>query len=225
MFSEIILIKLQHTSAVFLKSGYLKLSKCRNFRFKTTLFHFIFAPAGQTGPTCCHQDLQELHVGQCQRKVPPGSPWVLKLVCEYLCFFHTLHKHMHRSSAVTMRQFDHPHIVKLIGVITENPVWIIMELCTLGEVSTSRGRGRGLVVQTWLPATLIKRLWSVLSHVAALLPASEEVQPGLGHPHPLCLPAQHSAGLPGEQTLCAQVGDRLLSYSGSHINSTWMCSV
>lgn len=36
--------------------------------------------------------------------------------------------------AVTMRQFDHPHIVKLIGVITENPVWIIMELCTLGEV-------------------------------------------------------------------------------------------
>lgn len=38
--------------------------------------------------------------------------------------------------AVTMRQFDHPHIVKLIGVITETPVWIIMELCTLGEVST-----------------------------------------------------------------------------------------
>lgn len=38
------------------------------------------------------------------------------------------------SLIVTMRQFDHPHIVKLIGVITENPVWIIMELCTLGEV-------------------------------------------------------------------------------------------
>ncbi|XP_017750599.1 PREDICTED: focal adhesion kinase 1 [Rhinopithecus bieti] len=37
-------------------------------------------------------------------------------------------------SLVTMRQFDHPHIVKLIGVITENPVWIIMELCTLGEL-------------------------------------------------------------------------------------------
>ena len=33
-----------------------------------------------------------------------------------------------------MRQFDHPHIVKLMGVITDNPVWIIMELCTLGEV-------------------------------------------------------------------------------------------
>uniref|UniRef100_A0A3Q1HNF4 non-specific protein-tyrosine kinase n=1 Tax=Acanthochromis polyacanthus TaxID=80966 RepID=A0A3Q1HNF4_9TELE len=51
-------------------------------------------------------------------------------------------KHTHMQSvlkglcflAVTMRQFDHPHIVKLIGVITENPVWIIMELCTLGEL-------------------------------------------------------------------------------------------
>uniref|UniRef100_A0A3B4Z483 Focal adhesion kinase 1-like n=1 Tax=Stegastes partitus TaxID=144197 RepID=A0A3B4Z483_9TELE len=37
-------------------------------------------------------------------------------------------------SNLTMRQFDHPHIVKLMGVITENPVWIIMELCTLGEL-------------------------------------------------------------------------------------------
>ncbi|KAM6899637.1 focal adhesion kinase 1-like isoform 1-T1 [Xenentodon cancila] len=38
------------------------------------------------------------------------------------------------QEALTMRQFDHPHIVKLIGVITENPVWIIMDLCTLGEL-------------------------------------------------------------------------------------------
>ncbi|XP_044063861.1 focal adhesion kinase 1-like isoform X11 [Siniperca chuatsi] len=38
------------------------------------------------------------------------------------------------QEALTMRQFDHPHIVKLMGVITENPVWIIMELCTLGEL-------------------------------------------------------------------------------------------
>uniref|UniRef100_A0AAZ3R644 Focal adhesion kinase 1 n=1 Tax=Oncorhynchus tshawytscha TaxID=74940 RepID=A0AAZ3R644_ONCTS len=41
------------------------------------------------------------------------------------------------QEALTMRQFDHPHIVKLIGVITENPVWIIMELCTLGEVQNT----------------------------------------------------------------------------------------
>ncbi|KAG7254182.1 hypothetical protein CRUP_004632, partial [Coryphaenoides rupestris] len=36
------------------------------------------------------------------------------------------------QEALTMRQFDHPHIIKLMGVITDNPVWIIMELCTLG---------------------------------------------------------------------------------------------
>ncbi|KAG7235259.1 hypothetical protein INR49_002864 [Caranx melampygus] len=35
---------------------------------------------------------------------------------------------------VYISPFDHPHIVKLMGVITENPVWIIMELCTLGEL-------------------------------------------------------------------------------------------
>ncbi|XP_068426014.1 focal adhesion kinase 1-like isoform X8 [Clinocottus analis] len=38
------------------------------------------------------------------------------------------------QEALTMRQFDHPNIVKLMGVITDNPVWIIMELCTLGEL-------------------------------------------------------------------------------------------
>lgn len=41
-----------------------------------------------------------------------------------------------------MRQFDHPNIVKLIGVITENPVWIIMELCTLGEVGHHEQAGQ-----------------------------------------------------------------------------------
>uniref|UniRef100_A0A3B3QKH1 non-specific protein-tyrosine kinase n=1 Tax=Paramormyrops kingsleyae TaxID=1676925 RepID=A0A3B3QKH1_9TELE len=38
------------------------------------------------------------------------------------------------QEALTMRQFDHPHIVKLIGIITESPGWIVMELCTLGEL-------------------------------------------------------------------------------------------
>uniref|UniRef100_A0A2K6KG60 Focal adhesion kinase 1 n=1 Tax=Rhinopithecus bieti TaxID=61621 RepID=A0A2K6KG60_RHIBE len=39
-----------------------------------------------------------------------------------------------RTEKNEQEYFDHPHIVKLIGVITENPVWIIMELCTLGEL-------------------------------------------------------------------------------------------
>ena len=35
----------------------------------------------------------------------------------------------------TMLQFDHPHIIRLIGVCSAPPVWIVMELAGLGEVS------------------------------------------------------------------------------------------
>lgn len=33
-----------------------------------------------------------------------------------------------------MQKFDHPHIIKLIGVCSESPVWIVMELAKLGEL-------------------------------------------------------------------------------------------
>lgn len=36
---------------------------------------------------------------------------------------------------VIMKNLDHQHIVKLIGIIEENPVWIVMELYQYGEVS------------------------------------------------------------------------------------------
>lgn len=33
-----------------------------------------------------------------------------------------------------MQQFDHPHIIKLIGVCSDSPIWIVMELARLGEL-------------------------------------------------------------------------------------------
>ncbi|XP_054598946.1 protein-tyrosine kinase 2-beta isoform X1 [Nothobranchius furzeri] len=38
------------------------------------------------------------------------------------------------SEADLMKNLDHPHIVRLIGVITVDPVWIVMELYKLGEL-------------------------------------------------------------------------------------------
>ncbi|XP_055331680.1 focal adhesion kinase 1-like isoform X2 [Paramacrobiotus metropolitanus] len=38
------------------------------------------------------------------------------------------------EEAYIMKQFDHPHIIKLIGVCPEAPIWIIMELAKYGEL-------------------------------------------------------------------------------------------
>ncbi|XP_053316712.1 protein-tyrosine kinase 2-beta [Spea bombifrons] len=38
------------------------------------------------------------------------------------------------SEAYLMRNLDHPHIVKLIGIIEEDPIWIVMELYAYGEL-------------------------------------------------------------------------------------------
>ncbi|KAJ8409155.1 hypothetical protein AAFF_G00241760 [Aldrovandia affinis] len=38
------------------------------------------------------------------------------------------------SEAVIMKNLDHPHIVRLIGIIEEDPVWIVMELYQYGEL-------------------------------------------------------------------------------------------
>lgn len=33
-----------------------------------------------------------------------------------------------------MQKFDHQHIIKLVGVCSQSPVWIVMELAKLGEL-------------------------------------------------------------------------------------------
>uniref|UniRef100_A0A8C5MKZ3 non-specific protein-tyrosine kinase n=1 Tax=Leptobrachium leishanense TaxID=445787 RepID=A0A8C5MKZ3_9ANUR len=38
------------------------------------------------------------------------------------------------SEAYLMRNLEHPHIVKLIGIIEDDPIWIVMELYPFGEL-------------------------------------------------------------------------------------------
>uniref|UniRef100_A0A665TKG7 Focal adhesion kinase 1 n=1 Tax=Echeneis naucrates TaxID=173247 RepID=A0A665TKG7_ECHNA len=73
----------------------------------------------------------DVHQGVYNSPEKPGLPVAIK-TCKNCTSDSVREKFL--QEALTMRQFDHPHIVKLIGVITENPVWIIMELCTLGEL-------------------------------------------------------------------------------------------
>ena len=38
------------------------------------------------------------------------------------------------EEAIIMQQFDHQHIIKLIGICSSSPIWIVMELARHGEL-------------------------------------------------------------------------------------------
>ncbi|XP_014476576.1 PREDICTED: focal adhesion kinase 1 isoform X2 [Dinoponera quadriceps] len=38
------------------------------------------------------------------------------------------------EEAYIMQQFEHPHIIRLIGICSEAPIWLVMELAKLGEM-------------------------------------------------------------------------------------------
>ena len=70
-----------------------------------------------------------------------ASNWVKPVVCFcLLCTFTFILLTLYVNIGVyyvsdIMQQFDHPHIVKLIGICSETrPVWIVMELAKHGEV-------------------------------------------------------------------------------------------
>ncbi|XP_017157797.1 protein tyrosine kinase 2 beta, b isoform X2 [Poecilia reticulata] len=54
------------------------------------------------------------------------------------------------SEAVIMKNLDHPHIVRLIGVIEENPVWIVMELYQYGELGKYLTQNQNKLTNTTL---------------------------------------------------------------------------
>ncbi|XP_011489678.1 protein-tyrosine kinase 2-beta isoform X1 [Oryzias latipes] len=54
------------------------------------------------------------------------------------------------SEAVIMKNLEHPHIVKLIGIIEEDPVWIIMELYPHGELGNYLCQNQNKLTNTTL---------------------------------------------------------------------------
>ncbi|MED6290708.1 hypothetical protein CHARACLAT_016072 [Characodon lateralis] len=54
------------------------------------------------------------------------------------------------SEAVIMKNLDHPHIVKLIGIIEEDPVWIVMELYQYGELGNYLTQNQSKLTNTTL---------------------------------------------------------------------------
>ncbi|VDM37974.1 unnamed protein product [Toxocara canis] len=49
------------------------------------------------------------------------------------------------EEALVMRRFHHSHIIKLIGICTEMPVWIVMELAPFGELRHYLMRNRAVI--------------------------------------------------------------------------------
>ncbi|KAM9704204.1 protein tyrosine kinase 2 beta, b isoform 1-T2 [Menidia menidia] len=64
------------------------------------------------------------------------------------CSFDVMEKFM--SEAVIMKKLDHPHIVKLIGIIEEDPVWIVMELYQYGELGNYLTQNQNKLTNTTL---------------------------------------------------------------------------
>ncbi|XP_013874916.1 protein tyrosine kinase 2 beta, b isoform X1 [Austrofundulus limnaeus] len=54
------------------------------------------------------------------------------------------------SEAVIMKTLDHPHIVKLIGIIEQDPVWIVMELYQYGELGNYLTQNQNKLTNTTL---------------------------------------------------------------------------
>ncbi|XP_045505349.1 focal adhesion kinase 1 isoform X4 [Colias croceus] len=77
---------------------------------------------------------RQLAIQKQQGKTPAGE-YVLPVAvktCKMDADLDTAEKFL--EEAYIMQQFSHPHIIGLVGVCSAPPIWIVMELATLGEM-------------------------------------------------------------------------------------------
>ncbi|XP_038218611.1 focal adhesion kinase 1 [Zerene cesonia] len=77
---------------------------------------------------------RQLAIQKQQGKTPTGE-YVLPVAvktCKMDADLDTAEKFL--EEAYIMQQFSHPHIIGLVGVCSAPPIWIVMELATLGEM-------------------------------------------------------------------------------------------
>lgn len=93
----------------------------------------------------------DVHIGTCRMKQksnrssqngnePPDSPkktddgvlHVAVKTCKVDADLETSEKFL--EEAYIMQKFEHPHIIRLIGICSKSPIWIVMELARLGEL-------------------------------------------------------------------------------------------
>ncbi|XP_075215474.1 protein tyrosine kinase 2 Fak isoform X5 [Lycorma delicatula] len=88
----------------------------------------------ELGETIGQGQFGDVHKGTCKIKTANGETVVPVAVktCKADADLAMAEKFL--EEAYVMQQFDHPHIIRLIGVCSESPIWIVMELARFGEL-------------------------------------------------------------------------------------------
>ena len=97
-----------------------------------------------------------------------------------------------------MQQFEHPHIIRLIGICQEPPVLIVMELAALGEVRNLHSPPRPLFC-------FESPEKSGITSTDASIPARKSIATSARLSRHVLLPTQHRPVVPGKQEVCTQV--------------------
>ncbi|XP_039298028.1 focal adhesion kinase 1 [Nilaparvata lugens] len=86
----------------------------------------------ELGETIGQGQFGDVHQGTCKLKSNDTPLPVAIKTCKADADLATAEKFL--EEAYVMQQFHHAHIIRLIGVCSESPIWIVMELARLGEL-------------------------------------------------------------------------------------------